>query len=140
MQLVTAVEEYIIAALHRAVAEPCAGGGVAATIPEFPGIVGAGDDAHECTRDLYVHLESWVWRCLKRGYALPVLDGMDLSMNAPALLDTYHPGRPDRDSEPGNRFFADSEQFLAALDGWDEETEAATELEHDIAGVTHGSS
>jgi predicted RNase H-like HicB family nuclease len=79
MPLLTIVEAYIFAALHRAVSETLEDGTLVATIPELPGIITYGADAHECARELYRLVEDTVRTWLASGYAVPVIDGIDLN-------------------------------------------------------------
>lgn len=88
--IMTIVEEYLLAALKRAVAEEQENGVIGGYVPEIPGVVAFGDDSHECVRNLYVRLEDWLRLALAQRCYLPVLDGIDLNTEESRLLVSHH--------------------------------------------------
>jgi predicted RNase H-like HicB family nuclease len=118
MQLLSIVEDYVMAAMRRAELEPMENGVVGATVPDCFGVVAVGADIHECSANLYARLEDWVRVSLERGYQLPVIDGIDLNTDAARVLATYHGGR-QRPS--AGEFLCDESELQAAFEQWDEE-------------------
>jgi hypothetical protein len=101
-----------IAAMEHAETEELEEGGVVATVPGLMGIVASGADVHDCAVDLYTRLEDWVRVVIEPGFELPVFGGIDLNAEASARRATYHRGP---DASTGGEFFADEDEFLAAL-------------------------
>jgi hypothetical protein len=89
MTLLTIVEDFVIAAMRRAVVEETDNGAVGATIPECPGVIAFGADRHQCATELYAHLEAWVRYSLAAGQRLPVIDGINLNSEADRILSSY---------------------------------------------------
>ena len=112
MSLPTIVEDYTLAAMRGAVYERFENGVIAATIPEFVGVVAFGARGRDCVADLCARLEDWVQVSLANGYRLPVIDGIDLNTREAYVPAGYH----DRTSAPtGGEYFATDEEFQAAL-------------------------
>jgi hypothetical protein len=111
--LLTVVEDFVIAAMKRAVPELLNNGMIAATIAECPGVVAFGADNHECATELYARLEDWVKASLSSGFSLPVIDGIDLNAEAGRILATYHTGYGPA---IGGEFYADAEELEAAFE------------------------
>lgn len=112
MPLLTSVEDFLIAAARRAVIEPQEDGIVAAIVPECPGVIAFGNDAHECFQDLVRRLNDWVRVSLELGNPLPVIDGIDLNTEAGRLLASYH---HLGDASPGGRIYQDEDELDAAF-------------------------
>lgn len=90
MPLITIVEDYVLAAMRRAVFERLEGGTIAATVPEAFGVVAFGGDGRECLGNLYERLADWALVSLERGYELPVLDDIDLNSEMRRILNLSH--------------------------------------------------
>jgi predicted RNase H-like HicB family nuclease len=113
MPLLTVVQDYVIAALKRAVVEKLEDGTLAAYVPEIRGVVAFGADNHECARELYTLIEEWMQVSLTKGYELPILDDIDPNTEAARVLASYH--KPiDVESASGD-FFANEEELAAAF-------------------------
>ncbi|MGI8553089.1 MAG: type II toxin-antitoxin system HicB family antitoxin [Dehalococcoidia bacterium] len=119
MQLLTIVEDYVLAALRRAIIEQLEDGTVGASIPECPGVLAFGADVHKCARELYARLEDWVRVSLERGNELPVIDGINLNTEASQILASYHPGAPIPRT---GTFYANEEELEAAFAEMDKES------------------
>ena len=115
MQLITIVEDYVVALMKRAQAEVI-GDAVVATVPDAPGVVASGADQHDCATDLYRRLEDWVRVFVARGYELPIIDGIDLNGERGRSLAGYHGGSP-RPLE--GEFFEDENALEAAFTSWE---------------------
>ena len=113
MQTITIVQDYVWALVKRAQIERLEEGGVAATVPEAPGVVASGDDLRECVDDLIKRLESWVNVGLEKRWRLPVVDDIDLNSEQGQALAAWHPGaaRPIR-----GEFYANEAELKAAFD------------------------
>jgi len=116
MQLRTVVEDYVNAALRSAVVETLDDGTLAAYVPLCKGVLAFGADVHECAVELYRRLEDWVKASLARGDTLPVIDAIDLNIEARRLLVTYHSAE---DGEAQNDVFDDEHDLEAAFDRQD---------------------
>lgn len=110
MPLLTIVEDFLIAAARRAVIEPQEDGTMAAVVPECPGVIAFGNDAHECFQDLLRRLNDWVRVSLELGNPLPVIDGIDLNIDAGRLLASYH---HLGDASHGERVYWDEDELDA---------------------------
>jgi len=119
VQLTTAVEDYLTAALRRADVEQVEGGMFVASVSGLPGIIAGGVDVHECARELYRRLEEWVLVSLARGQKLPVLDGIDLNSDANRVLATYDRERVASARQSGRRVLENEQELEAALDELD---------------------
>ncbi|MGD9894355.1 MAG: type II toxin-antitoxin system HicB family antitoxin [Dehalococcoidia bacterium] len=113
MPLLTVVEHYVAAAMKRAETEQLEDGTIAATVPGCPGIVAFGADSHECAIELYARLEEWVKVSLMARHPLPVIDGIDLNVEANQILATYDNGAT---SSEDNEFYIDEQALEAAFD------------------------
>src|SRR5690349_18574292 len=113
MQLVTIVEDYVYAAMKRAIVEEMENGTVVATVPGCPGIVASGADRRECAIDLFRRLEDWVQLWLRRGYQLPAFDGIDVNTTEARELAGQSPTQPEPGA--GVLFFRDEDELEAAL-------------------------
>jgi predicted RNase H-like HicB family nuclease len=114
MPLLTIVEHYLISALRHGIVEEMSEGGVAAYVPEFPGIIANGIDVHDCTSDLYARLEEYVRHALAESGELPVVDGIDLRSERARVLASYHQATPP--DESATPTFESNAAFEAELD------------------------
>jgi predicted RNase H-like HicB family nuclease len=77
--------DYIAAAMKHARYELLPDGeGVYAEIPELPGVWANCDSVEEAREDLRLALEGWLALAISRGIAVPVLDGVGITINAVA--------------------------------------------------------
>ncbi|MGI8825136.1 MAG: hypothetical protein ACR2JC_05740 [Chloroflexota bacterium] len=83
-------------------------------MPELPGVIGYGADAHECARELYRLIEDTLRTWLADGYPVPVIDGIDLNSNKNRVLASYHP-HIDR-VDPGGEHYEDEVELERAFE------------------------
>ena len=73
------LSEYIQRALQHATYEKTESGKYFGSIPDAPGVWSEAETLEACRTELREVLEEWIILSLKRGDALPVLDGCDLN-------------------------------------------------------------
>ena len=71
--------EYISQAMRHAAYEKIEDGKYYGSIPVTPGVWSKADTLEKCRDELREVLEEWIILSLKRGDALPVVDGCDLN-------------------------------------------------------------
>lgn len=75
---------YIQAAMRRAVYELLSDKTYYGEIPGFQGVYANARTLEECRRELQEGLEGWIVLGLRLGHALPVVDGISLSVEPEA--------------------------------------------------------
>jgi predicted RNase H-like HicB family nuclease len=113
MTTTTAIQDYVLAATRHAIFERPDENTVAATVPQFLGVVAYGDDIQECWNHLYEQLESWVRKSREREFELPIIDGIDPNAQPDWPLAGSQEGVL---ASPPNEIYANANEFLAALD------------------------
>ena|SRR5688500_130651 len=111
--LLTIVEDYVMAAMRRAIFDQLEDGTIGATVPACPGVIAFGADRHECAVELYARLVDWVKVMLAGGHALPIIDEIDLNTEASQILATYHDGAA---TPIDGEFYANEAELKRAFD------------------------
>lgn len=105
------VDQYVATLMREAVYEEI-DGGVGGTLPQFFGVVGIGEDRENCELDLRDLLDQSIFSLLRRGYDIPVVQGIDLNtapMRALAALQ-------ELEADPSDgEIYSDEREFDAAL-------------------------
>jgi predicted RNase H-like HicB family nuclease len=112
MALPTIVDNYVCAAMKHAFLERV-DDAFAATVPEAFGVVALAATEQDCLADLRARLEDWVCVSRSNGFALPVIEGIDLNSVEglpPSLSDHGNPRGASR------QVFENEHEFEAALD------------------------
>jgi predicted RNase H-like HicB family nuclease len=76
--------EYIRAAMRRATYEMLSDGTFYGEIPSFQGVYANASTLEACREELQEVLEGWIVLGLRLGHSLPVVDGVDLTIESEA--------------------------------------------------------
>ena len=82
MELKYILSEYIEKAMDNAVYEDLEEDGFAGRIPPCAGVIGFAPTLLECKQELRSVLEDWMLLGFRLGHDLPVVDGIDLNLEA----------------------------------------------------------
>jgi predicted RNase H-like HicB family nuclease len=112
MPVLTATEDYVIAALRTASFERLDDGSVGATVPLCPGVIAFGADVRECLMELYTRLDDYVRVSLAHGRELPSING--ISPSTPEE-PSQSPISGDTSRTSANDFYENEDQLEAAF-------------------------
>lgn len=74
------LSDYVEQAMAEALYDKLDDGSFSGRIPVCKGVVTFGETLHECERELRSTLEDWLLIGLKLGHPLPVINGIELSL------------------------------------------------------------
>jgi len=80
--------EYIEAAMRKATYDKLEDDTYCGKIPECPGTIAFGETLYQCQAELRSVLEGWLLVKIRHGDRLPIIDGLDLYRDIPALEGT----------------------------------------------------